>query len=160
MTDLLALASRVEGLTEPSKAMDRDIARIVGWHRVEPRHHRNVHGGWIAPEDFLGVDSGGAPILDSLHGTTIHRDPPKLTASLDAVTALIAERLPGWSWSVSLSECGKHSAALMGRSHPTNKNASSEQIGKPVGATPALALLAALLRALYAQQSERAQVEG
>lgn len=86
------LIERLEAATAGSRELDGLLARRFGWHRVEPRHASNKHGGWIAPEDFIGVQADGRPRLDSLHGTTIYRDPPGLTTSLDAALAL-AERV-------------------------------------------------------------------
>ena len=88
----MTLIERLEKAGEGSRELDGMLARHFGWHRVEPRFVRNKAGGWIAPEDFLGVNSDGSPRLDSLRGTDIHRDPPRLSQSLDAALAL-AERL-------------------------------------------------------------------
>lgn len=96
MTAHSELVARLEGACEGSRELDGLIARCFGWHRVEPRHARNKAGGWIAPEDFLGVNSDGSPRLDSLRGTDIHRDPPRLSQSLDAALALAERVLPGW----------------------------------------------------------------
>lgn len=92
MADMLELIARLEAAKEGGRELDGLVARAFGWHRVEPRFARNKHGGWIAPEDFIGLYSDGSPKLDGLHGTTIHRDPPRLTTSLDAALAL-AERV-------------------------------------------------------------------
>lgn len=89
-----SLIERLKAATGGSRELDTLIARVGGWHRVEPRFTRNRRGGWIAPEDFIGVDSAGAPILDSLHGTTIYAAPPRFTTSLDAIVGLIERN--GW----------------------------------------------------------------
>ncbi len=96
--DLRALLERVEATFKPSKELDRLIARQFGWHRVEPRVGGGMRGGWIAPEDFMGVDSRGAPLLDSLHGTDIHREVPHFTASIDAALALVEREMPEDTW--------------------------------------------------------------
>lgn len=89
------LITKLEAAEVPSQALDREIARIIGWHRVEPRHHRSRggkgKGGWIAPRDWLGAHSDGSPILDSLHGTTIYPDVPHFTTSIDAAMTLVPE---------------------------------------------------------------------
>lgn len=87
------LIAKLEAAPKGTKELDRLIAREYGWHRVEPRHLRNGHGGWIEPGEFNGTMSDGSPILDGTHGTTIHRDPPMFTASLDAAFTLVPE---GW----------------------------------------------------------------
>ncbi len=93
MPDLQSLIERVEKASGPDRDLNRAVARHFGWHRVEPRFARSKHGGWIAPEDFIGTHSDGSPICDSLHGTDIHRDVPDFTASLDAVMALMPDGL-------------------------------------------------------------------
>ena len=78
------LIARVEAADEGSRELDCLIAKQVGWFRYTRELGCTIkRGGWIAPEDFRGTDSAGRPILDSLHGTTIHRDPPRFTRSLD-----------------------------------------------------------------------------
>ena len=66
-------------------------------------------------------------------------------ASVDAALMLVPE---GWGGATHFSECRKHHTVKLGRSHPTNKNTFAE------AATPALALVAASLRACAAMQGE------
>lgn len=94
MSDLI---KRIEAAEGPSKEIDRRIAKSRGWHRVEPRFLRNNRGGWIAPEDFIGVMSDGSPILDSMHGTTIHGEVPAFTSSIDAAMTLVPD---GAIWTI------------------------------------------------------------
>lgn len=92
-----ALIERLEKLTGPSAHIAREVQCLTGgWHRVTPSQARNKHGAYIAPEDWLGRHGDGSPRLDSLHGTTMHRDVPDCTASLDAAVALVERVLPGW----------------------------------------------------------------
>ena len=130
-TELIAALEAAEG---PSRELDRKIAAIAGWHRVEPRFTRNhKHGAWIAPEDFIGVMSDGSPILDSLHGTTLHREVPPYTSSIDAALTLVPD---GWGWELR----GSGYANLM---HPDHRQCDTEGYA----ATPATALVIAALRA-------------
>lgn len=138
---LLALAAEVEALRAPSKATDRKIALHFGWHRVEPRHTRTKHGGWIAPQDWIGTLSDGSPILDSLHGTEIHRDPPVYTASIDAALALMREVLPGWR--VQLFTDGTDATASV---WPDEGRDSPQYHG--IAPTLPLSIVAAMLRAV------------
>lgn len=115
MTDHTDLIRGLEEAEAGSASLDREIARAFGWHRVEPRHARNKHGGWIAPEDFMGVYSDGSPVLDSLRGTSIWRDPPTFTTSLDAALAL-AERLGMDQWHVAYAAMMDWRAHIEGRS--------------------------------------------
>lgn len=91
MTTLDDLISRLEKATEGSRELNNLIAPIAGWHRVEPRYAGNKHGAWIAPQDWIGTMSDGSPILDGMHGTTLYREAPDFTRSLDAAMSLVPE---------------------------------------------------------------------
>ncbi len=93
------LIAALEAADGPSRELDATIAKDAGWHRVEPRHAKRSGGAWIAPEDFLGVMSNGAPILDSLHGTDMHKDVPRYTSSIDAALTLARD-----NWRVSMKQ--------------------------------------------------------
>lgn len=150
-TDPAALREAIRRLEagETGREVDGAVARAVGWHRVEPRFRvGGRRGGWIAPADFRGVHSDGAPILDSLHGTDIHRDPPRYTTSIDAAVTLVPE---GWGWNL-------RDALLIGplawcevwkrRPGPTpGVIKSSEHRSVAEAPTPAAALALAALRA-------------
>lgn len=151
MGDLLSLAARVEKLTGPSKEVDRAVARVVGWFRVEPRHSRNRYGGWIAPDDFIGAYRDGSPMLDGLHGTTIWRDPPSWTASVDAVLALIERDLPGTRLMMSAGD--DFSSAMITAGWGARKRILCPQIERPDNHV-AICAVAAFLRAKAAQQVE------
>lgn len=138
--ELLALAERVEAMEGPDMATARDVAKAYGWHRVEPRHTKSKHGAWISPEDWIAEYSGGAPILDSRHGTTMHRDVADYTASIDAVLTLFPY---GWLV-VHLSELGGAGGCICKLGNP---GSSQEALSDAGATTMALALLAASLRA-------------
>lgn len=69
------------------------------------------------------------------------------TASLDAALALVERKLPGWTWRLDSPDTP---------SEPAFARLSGPERRSGVGwaKTPALALLAALLRALIAQETE------
>lgn len=147
------MAGRLER-EQPGKALAREIqCRWGGWHRVTPGQGGGKHGRYIAPEDWNGRDSGGRPVLDSLHGTDMVRDVPDLTASLDAAVAFVRRVCPGWTiasisegddkrWFAELREGHLTSYRRVAISGPGYKGA--------INATPAMALVAAALRALQA----------
>jgi hypothetical protein len=141
------LVARLEAASVGSRELDGLLSRHFGWHRVEPRHARNKHGGWIAPEDFMGVNGDGSPRLDGLHGTSIYRDPPRLSQSLDAALALAERVLDDANWSVCRLE-GGNSLAKNGRFYAVadwdDEWAPSFDGNAP---TPALALCIAILKA-------------
>lgn len=63
------------------------------------------------------------------------------TSSVDAVLALIQERLPGWSVNISYGGDGDWTAVIWEKARPYDPDHAASP-------TPALALLAATLRAL------------
>lgn len=111
---LIELAERCEAATGPDRELDAAIALLHGW---------TVHKGdnWIGPHGQISV--------------------PEFTGSLDAALTLVPER---WSCSVAIDETGRHAQAVLGRSHPTNKNVYQE------GRTRPLVTIAAALRAIAA----------
>lgn len=131
MTDLKTLAERVEGLTGPCRETDAEIAIAVG---------RNVRDELFYQGDWYDrfADAGAYE--------TLHR----YTASLDAVLALIGEKLPGASWSCGFVHPDQSDTddppGAWGRVCTDHYGHEDEHIRS--GATPALALLAAALRAL------------
>ncbi|SFS42809.1 hypothetical protein [Brevundimonas viscosa] len=137
------LIERLEKAEAGSRELDGLLARRFGWHRVEPRHARNRAGGWIAPEDFMGLNSDGSPRLDSLHGTDIHRDPPRLSQSLDAALALAERVLPGWCCATGGKLARGHRDAFARVDTPDGCD-----FEEAYASTPALALCIAILRAL------------
>lgn len=104
MPDLSGLLEKVTAAKGRDKALARAIqCTLGGWHRVEPRYTRSKSGAYIAPDEWLGSTLDGAPILDSLHGTTMYKDVPDCTSSIDAAAALIQVMLPGWDWGRDIS---------------------------------------------------------
>lgn len=65
-----------------------------------------------------------------------------LKGSLDAAISLVERVRSGWSWKVGVNENHQFPQVVMSRSYPTNKIVTVE------AATPALALLIALLESL------------
>jgi hypothetical protein len=92
----------------------------------------------------MGVDSAGWPVLDSLHGTDIHRDPPRYTTSLDAAVALVDYMLPNYWWLARSDEA----EGGFGNLGPIGTSPNSGGPGYPSYAkTAPLALCLAVMRA-------------
>jgi hypothetical protein len=95
MTNLLELADRVESGEGDVRALNREVALANGWHRYSPSEISKSNPGWIAPEDFIGENVGEDgrrhPVLDSLHGTTIWREPRAYLAAFDAALSLCSD---------------------------------------------------------------------
>lgn len=137
MTDLSEQAStlsdlleRVRGATGPSRELDADLYRALGY---EVRQSGDGFWTWS--------QSGGSDL----------RILPKFTASLDAALALVERVLPGWEWSV-----GSDQGCAIATVWTPHAGVDDLDVGGP---TPALAILAALLSALLAQASETAHAD-
>lgn len=130
--DLLA---RVEAATGPDRELDAAL-----WLDFTPGATRRAStvksskGLWPDYTIDETREAGGALIVV-----------PAYTASLDAALALVERVLPGWVWSVGNLASGGGQAYLM--------RAQSAALIGGKASTPALALLAAMLKALMAQES-------
>ena len=152
------LIRKLETATGPTKELDRAIARLIGWHRVEPRHARNRHGAWISPDEFLGVMSDGSPVISqSMDGTTMHRDVPDFTASIDAAVALAERVLPGHGRMGAKGRCTPQEP-LYGyqiyRSDILDDGAEPALIGEAEHESEPICLVLATLRALRSIQEQ------
>lgn len=134
------IIDKLERADGPDRELDRAIAKVMGWHRVEPRFTRSKHGAWISPDDWIGEYSNGSPITDSLHGTTMYREVPAYTASIDAAMTLVPE---GWMLT-SLSELGMAGGCVCGLGNPGTGAVAIADAGEH---TLALAVCSASLRA-------------
>ena len=142
------LISRMEKAEGPSMELARIIqCQYGGWHRVTPSQLGKKHGGFIAPQDWIGQHSNGAPILDSLHGTDIHRDVPDCLSSIDAAVAFAERVLPDINvWGLEF-ERGKCEATVQ-----RNGVAPGHWAYFAVHAVPAIAICIAALKALKARE--------
>lgn len=131
------IIDKLEREDGPDRGIDRAIAKVAVWHRVEPRFTRSKHGAWISPDDWVGEYSDGSPITDSLHGTTMHREVPAYTASIDAAMTLVPE---GVNW--TMGGGGKECAIVI-----ISAGQGLTDAAHGFAATPALALCIAALRA-------------
>jgi hypothetical protein len=143
---LLALAERVEALTHADKAVNRAVARAVGWGYQTPSEAKRKNPAWFHPDDCRD----GKPVIDSLHGTDMWREPLNYLGSLDAAVKLVPE---GAAWEIHRTIGGQFWADV---SVSLGDAWWSDQ-GCTVAATPALALTAAALRALAASTPTEAK---
>lgn len=94
-SDLDDLIARVEGLTEPSREVDADIARAFGLN------------AWAGRLSALNPDGSWTDIGTSL-----------LTASIDAVLALAERVLPGYDWILEHTNGGLTISCRFGTANP------------------------------------------
>lgn len=138
MSELADVIERVEAATEGSRELDRDICIALGWHQVET----NVGLDWRTP-------CGQSRMI------------PHLTTSLDAVMSLVGDRpfivAHAGQWAEHMPNAGKpifeavipddtadYEITMIGDMIEIGPSASA--------ATPALALLAAILRARQTEE--------
>ena len=144
MTD--TLAERVEALSGPCRETDGDVADALRLPPADLARCSSRRGFWyrqVADADF---DTWEAPTY---------------TASLDAVAALIGEKLPGWAWKVGTCCVSDDGWVVPDFNCPVHGERLRKQFGdfaagspedtgididrRPSG-NPALALLEAFLR--------------
>ncbi len=128
MTNLLALADRVEKLTGPDREVAEEIALLM--LSEHPLYKDRLRSSWdirIAVTGWLAVDG----------------DP---TASLDAAMKLVPE---GWTKVVDASapECGIDVELFSPDESAPSVKGTHPKIGEPVKQSEALALTVACLRA-------------
>lgn len=134
LTDLLA---RVEAATGPDRELDADICTAL----LDPKREKN-YWNWQASRP---QGSPHKPEADYWKGRA-----PKLTASLDAATALIERCLPGLTVRV-------RPKILIGGKYQTCE-IEIDEVGEFEAfncTTPALACIAALLKAMIARLEDR-----
>lgn len=141
MADRAALIARLEALTGP----DREVDALL-WAHFDGRTVRELDGMLLArssrpPNDecIIGfVDPG------KLSSNFTAREPiPNVTASLDAVIALIERELPGWAHGY---DRGPQTCLAFVDPHDYERRwGGARHTAK--GATPAIALCIALLKA-------------
>jgi len=163
-TDIIERLERAEG---PDREMDAEImfdlfAKPVG------KKDDGGPSGYLWPEDNPSWSFGirfpgkgrewftrarakvdGETLLIERDGALVLMNAlraPKLTASLDAAVALVERMLPDHDWSL-FADNGEAIAGVM----PASEDGCDEAISH--GATPAIALLIALFRAMEAQES-------
>ena len=127
MTSLTDLLARVEAAQGPDRELDCAIFCATAASPFQSYY----------PDCVLASQGGFAARLEI-------DDIEKFTASLDAAVALMERVLPGWSWTLR-----SNSTAVLWS--PQSDAHDREMVARC--ATPALALLAAILRALAQKDS-------
>lgn len=157
-TDLVALLARVEAAEGPDREID---ARLWCWENghafVAISDGRKCWSNYGDNDSVnpRGVPSAGWAIFrhkapDRGNAMLQGHQPPRVSASLDAALALVERVLPGAFIELS----GPRKYLHIPTPVPNRWRAECGHIGW--GSTPALALLAALLKALIAAEVEKA----
>jgi hypothetical protein len=157
MTDLESLLARVEAAEGPDREIDALICaalHVLPAGEVCPPVAADTAVEWRAFEDgWVRLYATNGHVRDQ-HFLGRHADP--FTASLDAALALCERVLPGADVSLFTLRSKRPEARVV-----TDYDEATDEIyvwEDADGATPALALLAALLKALIAQAPLRSDV--
>jgi hypothetical protein len=138
MTDLLALADRVEKLTGPDRLVDAEIFKALGMPLPTEFFDRGISLIWDDTQQAFIMPVGEMQM---------RYEHPHFTASLDAAMTLIPSKS---LWSVCDMEEGPFAQVI--RPMPCGGYVNGLTTAK--GATPALALTAACLRARASTKGE------
>lgn len=128
MSDLQKLLERVKAAKGPDRELDLAIAQSLVPHVLVMRQRAD--------------DSGADPYTYW-----------EYTGSIDAAFALVERQKPDWRWYLADSDGQSDGRPVASVYHPDSIYLTGS-IPRSVGATPALALLTALLSALLSQQPE------
>lgn len=131
MSDLNELADRVEALDRPSREVDAEIAVTVLGMERDGSMFFGKDEDYVLERDYYALDGGP-------------RELPAYTASLDAAMSLVPE-----GWHVSINAGRINLVVLTGESD--DPMVPPPDIESSTAATPALALVAASLRAIHLQ---------
>jgi len=137
MSNLQDLLERVAAATEPDRELD---CRLFADLLMRPDGYAVV-----------GFSPGTVAYVEAPVTTVRYLAAPHYTSSLDSALALVERVLPGWWWGVS----GATKPACDALLYEPSPGGFRQKI-KASAKTPTLALLAATLRALIAQQSDAA----
>ena len=144
MADHVALIARLEALTGP----DREVDALL-WAHFDGRTVRELDGMLLARSSRRPNDECIIGFVDpgKLSSNVTAREPiPNVTASLDAVIALVERELPGWRIEMRIGEWPPHyPGGVVLWNNDTKAKTSVFGIAAK-GATPAIALMIALLR--------------
>lgn len=115
---------------------------------------------WMEGSTWSASDATGEPecIIWSLpHSQKWFNDHmPFMTTSIDAIVALIGEKLPGWRWSVY--QRARKFEGVLGVNFAGRSDQGPHRVVCKIAGHPALALSAALLTALQTNQERETDV--
>ena len=159
MTDLI---TRLSKLDAPDREVDAEI-----WLIELQSAESDPFGGYGLAEDWgyeYEAEEDGSVIQYARNGQVTHkigrRSSPAFTASIDAAIALAERVLPGWGWEIAsntnhIKNCLNPEYGKPIGKHPHWAVVANQSSRKFVdGATPAIALCIAILRAKEASNAE------
>ena len=151
--ELMVLAERCEAASGPDRELDAEMCALLAYRSLGRPTPEWVEK-WPKP---WGFKPSGRVYLQHTDGSeAVYWDADPLTASLDAALALLEEKLSQHEWAVSSTRKGVVAEIV-------DKFWSADPLTPPPNgsfgeaAIPALALCAALLRAVAAQEHSNAE---
>lgn len=142
--ELKALLDRVEAATGANYALECDIFRALAMPL--PEEYANIRIG-------LKWDEAQQAFIYPLGDMQVRYNPPPCSASVDAAIVLCAATLPHAHWSVTNACASTERGGKANVWVPSPISRGVVLNGPTKAATPALALVAALLRALIAKET-------
>jgi hypothetical protein len=147
-----SLIKRLQDAESGSRELDADIAlslipKFSGW--IKHPNLKPDSPAWMLGELWPSLDEFNYWLMGS-HGAPAEYA-PSVTTSLDAIVALIGEKLPlPVTWGVQQFANGKYEAHI--ESHEGKFLISGDMEVYDIAPTPALALCVVLLQALQSQE--------
>ena len=136
-TDIAKVVERIEGLDGSDRQVDAEIGLATGAFFTVPNK------GWPDRLDYCRINGDGS---QTFPGNGFDQLVPAYTASIDAAMTLVPE---GWGWNISQPNARALASGLLKKRTPCSGEVQNgcEDRYAVAGATPALALCAAALRA-------------
>lgn len=149
-TALRELLGRVQMAAGPDRGLDEAIMALFYERR---RKYIGVH--------YVGGGRSMSKVwVDPGTGKWVSTHAFDFTSSIDAAVALIERVLPGWWWIIRTAEESQNFFAQIGTAQGPYDYRKGENCFPARAATPALALCAALLRALLSQHQTEERADG
>lgn len=150
MDNLQALLNRVKAATGPDPDLDAWLWLACGidhvdWNVSAKGRFNHLPAG---RHDLVNGQKLEDALKQGLYGIASAWNVPRLTASVDAALEAVERMLPGWGWTVDGG--GSPSVTIL------DWNGGGPRMDREyrsVGATPPIAILAALLSAMIAKES-------
>lgn len=145
MSDLPHLLTRIESAEKADRELDFAVALASGLYQLQEPEGGREEGDTTQYVRYVH------PIYKTVWSGSIGACVPEITASVDAALALVERMLPGWAWRIEYWPGQSAKVDLWERGADGWHSYPMVSLQHVRGKTPALAILAALLKALLAK---------